>query len=597
MSYDDLVYWLKYAVTLILGLLFLWALFSPLAYGLKVALRKLPHWLSLRRLWLLRFRPFRIAQRAFAAVRRKPNEVLAVRLILDERHAHLKRAMANARDAITRASSAVVGLGGTKGPGALVADVNGLQQRIEDYTNFGDEIVIDEEMLAQYRQRSIGYVSGIILLVACGFAAFMNGNLLALFFKGAFNQIAFLGLKVYQLIGIGFVVAEIAFGVTANAAYKKNNKFLFFLMIALTLLAATIEAWVLGVAGTKMHLDIELFDNSDVLKFWMAPLGLIFVGFTSTAGYMLHEYLDDIMSARAARALRREAKALRQLVNDLPGRWDGIRTKAQAAEASIEEFIDALGNKSGTLSGAIDLVKSEREAIVQAMAASSIDKWPEAGEGNAGDARLYQNMSAGMSIGGIVVVVAFVLGTWSLLADAFPQIGLASLFIAAIMSGACLAVGFLAFGRIQTAKEGRTRVLPVRGEAWEIATAAIMAITVVIALFWLAIRFQGVGGIALGLACVAGAGALTFIGYSLERILDGTVNVTNIVGAFAAGFLMLLVALFVHVALWPIFALLIVLLALIRFLAIPWEVLVAMLWRGNSGAATTSAPSLKAKRA
>ncbi|MEP9360391.1 hypothetical protein [Sphingomonas sp. KR3-1] len=551
------------------GLLLLLPL-SWLACAAKEALEpRLKEWRANAIGWLRPFSPIWAWRTGYALPERYRGEDPVVYVIVDQRLAQVTQSMRRVAKSMREATSRIAGLGGTAGPGALSREVTGMQRRLEELAEMGGEI--DEDLFKSYQGRAnaifVFWASVLFGIAACA----VNGNLLNLFFQDVFhNRVA--GIPASVLVATGFILGEISLGF--GAAYFKHGSqtALQYLCCFAVVLAALFEAIIFGLVSSGFDLDIEYFDTYPILKFWMAPLGLIFVTATFIIGYLLHQSHDAITANKAALRLRREIRALNKLTGELPRHWDQIRAKAHGAESAISQYVASLGNKSGALTGSVDAVTRERDAVLEALANARTDDWRQWLDGAAGDARLYRAASVGIAALSIAVIGAFAWGLSIQVGGVYSGLqGYPAWAIGLLGAIGCYLLGLPVLARIQMVDHRQTRVFSHRSEPWQQAAAGALGAMIVTALIWLGLRWGGTNALPFSLLMVASAGVLAVLGYSIERALMGLVDAaaTALAIALAAFFLSGAVLTYALMALaWLLIALF---LGLLEVLALPWK--------------------------
>lgn len=562
-------------VAVLLGgcLLLVWTMFSPFGFALKrtseaVGLRRLAEWLQLNLPLSNPLRWFRQAFETSAAPFDPGGDSQSVKVVVDERLDHVLRTMRASVEATRKACRNLEGLGGVKGPASVVADVRALQRRTEDVAKLGGEI--PEELLGDYQGRARGMSTMIVLILFAAAFAAVNGTLLNLFFRDVFPaKVA--GAPASLLVSIGFIVAEMALGFGIAWFFSAGLRLIAYLLIATTIMAALFEGTIFAIVSYGFDLDIALFEQHPWLKFWMAPLGIIFVTATAVTGFIYHRTQHELDDHRGAARLKREIAAVNSFVRALPARWEAIGARSRQAEGAISSFVDALGNKAGALKGAIDAVRIEREAMTKALAAAKVDDWRRWMEGGGGDVRLGAAQNAGFALAAILFGSGFVWFFHSVLERGRSGLPDLALWAAAIVAGGSFfALGLAGFSRIQLIDDGKARVHLLRNTRRETIGIGVVAAAAVAATIWAALQAFGPRGLGQAALLLAGGGALAFVGYNLDRGVRGGGLLLRLALSTLLGVMAFIVAGLLHVG-WVLWFAANLVYLVLSFLAWPFE--------------------------
>ncbi|MDB5470306.1 MAG: hypothetical protein JWR84_1866 [Caulobacter sp.] len=575
------------SVGVVLCGLLVWLVLSPVGAGVKWVLemagfKRLTAWLQAH---LPRANPLAWWRQVFETTTAgflADSNSKSVKLVVDERLGQLRRAMRSTVEATRKACQNLEGLGGVSGPAGVVAEVKELQRRTEDVAKLGGEI--PEDLVKDYQGRARAMSTMVMLvLFALAFAA-VNGTLLNLFFRDVLT-IRLYGVPASLLVSIGFIVAEMALGFGIAYFFKAGMRPAGYLLVFVVGLAALFEAIIFGIVSYGFELDIPLLDDNPLLKLWMAPLGIIFVTATAVVGYIFHRTKDELDDVNGAARLRREINAVNRFVRGLPGRWDGIAGKARNAEGAIGSFVDALGNKAGALKGAIDAVRTEREAMTRALVEAKVDDWREWLEGSGGDVRLATGQNVLIAAGTVGVGYGFVRTLFRVFADSaiasWPTSVLLGLAIA--FGLAFFLLGWYGFQRIQLVETDKARVYPLRSapaETWVFGTLLMLVSVGVVAVVVQALGVRGVPQAAILLACGA---ILAVAGYNMDRVAMGAGYLARLVLGGLLSVLAFLAAVVVQVLGWPFWFLLHLIFVIVSIIAAPFEKLLEWWRKRGSG--------------
>jgi hypothetical protein len=465
-------------------------------------------------------------------------------------------------------AAALLALGGAKGPGAVARDIHSLQSRVEELSDLGgevDESIAGDARLHAQTIATIAFLAFFLLGVALA-----NGAMLNQFFQDLIPG-HLLGLRLSYFFSFLAISFEAAMGFLAY--HHRGNRLAKAMFISVAGGLALIEAVIFGMMSYGFDLDLPLLDEFPVLKLWLGLFGFLLVIGTAGLGYTLHQVGDEFFATMGAKKLRREAKALNALLRDLPGRWEGIRGKADASAAAIANFQSALGGRAGALAGAVEKIDAERKAMDQALIAARMDQWRTWLDGEDGDRlqKKVQQVGLGLlTVGGFAV---FAVAMEASLARAFRNWNDAVLFAAAAITAlAYYVIGWLSFERIELLGE---RVFPLRGGTRQTAAAVVTAGAASIAVLTVGWRVGGTSGVAYALLLIAGGGGLAVLGYFFDDAARGLLIAGRALVAIALGLAALLVAAAAHLFGWPFLAVLGATWLLLTLLAWPLEQLVS----------------------
>ncbi len=552
-----------------------WLVISVPAYAIKLAALALRYdrmleWVRTR---LLGIRPLDAWRAGYGLMSgAKVGSEQSVRLIVDERLKILNRTLRQTVQSVSKASLDMVGLGGTTGPNAFATDLRTLQEKIEEVSALGGEI--EEDMIRHYQGRSTAtFMFYTCLVLAVAFGA-VNGTLLNLFFQGVIEARVF-GIPASYPVSVIFIFAELGLGLATAWFVQRQSTVMQYVLITLIVAAALFEAIIFGIVSNGFDLEIALFDDHPWMKSWMAILGVLLVSATATTGYMLHQTRHQIDEHKGALRLRRDVIMTNSFVRSLPTIWDSIRHKAQSAEASINSYLMAIGNKAGALKGAVDQIATERETIVQALAAANVDDWRNWLDGEAGDRRHHGYIQIGLALLSVMLIAMFVWGFRIVLAMSYPATPPLAGWTGAVLTAAAFcAVGLLSLGRVQVSETGKYRVYALRSEPWEYVVGGVAGLCAILAVLWASAATATAPGIAFGLLLVAGGGGLAMCGYYLDQVAAGLVTTIRAFFSFVLGTLAAVLLLLLIVLGWPFWALAWLLFFLLSILAWPAEKLV-----------------------
>lgn len=588
--------WVKTVGTLILlvlALIVLWLVVSPLAFAIRRVLQLLGYERALQwsRQRLATVGPLKGWRAAFGLLGSgAASPEMQVRLIVDERLRALTRALQRTVRSVSKASLDLVGLGGTAGPGALTTDLQTLQRRIEEVAGLGGEI--EEDIIRHYQGRSTATFMFFTCLALAVVFGVVNGTLLNLFFRDVIAARVF-GIPASYPVSIIFIFAELGLGLATAWFIQRESRLMQYVLVALIIAAALFEAIIFGIVSNGFDLDIALFDDHPWMKSWMAILGVLLVSATATTGYMLHQTRHQIDEHKGALRLRRDVLMTNRFVGNLPSVWDSIRHKAQSAEASINSYLVAIGNKAGALKGAVDQIASDREAIVVALAAANIDDWRSWVEGEAGDRRSSGHVQIGLALLCGLLAAMFVWGFQTLLATSYPATpAWACWSLGLLTAGSFGALGLLTLGRVQTTETGKMRAYTLRSEPWEYILGGITGGCAAAATLWISAAPASAPGFVFGLLLVAGGGGLAMCGYYLDQVLAGLVTTLRMIFSIALGAVAALLLLLLFLVGWPLWALAWLIFCLLSFLAWPTEKLIEH-WQKRPAEHAPATPSLR----
>jgi hypothetical protein len=498
----------------------------------------------------------------------------SVRVVLDQRLADIKAAMIRSRNSIRAACQTLDGLQGAKGPAIVVADVQALQKKTDEVAQLGGDI--DEGVLKAYEDRLdasgsmwIGIIFGLAFAVA-------NGALLGQFFRSFVTFYLFGFPFAYVLAGL-FVLVEIGLGslVGWSSAERRRDehKLMRWVLIGLIVLIALTEAVIFGLLSGSFEIDLPILD-SEYAPYWLAGLGIAFVGASSMTGYMVERSREERLKHKSVLRLRRDIRLANRYVNGLPGRWDSIGRKAREAEAAIDAYFAALGGKDGELRGVIDRIRTERDELLGVLASSNIDEWRQVEDGEVGDIRREVALNVMIFICTVGLVVAAIWALQWLMRAAFAPNLVAVLWWqeAAWLAGATIIVlallwvGHAGFERIQYSSGDRSRVLPVRHGQPELVVAGIIGGLFSLGIIAAGVMAVGWPGAFLGLLFLAGAAGLLVLGHYLERVARGLLSFIALVASLMAAGAAILWAFAVNVIGWAAHVLFWVLMAILGFL-------------------------------
>ncbi len=562
MSVDQLLEWMRIllaTVGVLLCAILVWAVFSAFPFGLRWALDRVGfgNLLKFRRLLRLR-RLFGWPLAAYGRVRQRLDSGQArasVRVVIDERLVRLKATMLRTRDAVRRACQTLDGVGGRQGPAQLVADVNALSRRSEEIANLGGEI--DEELLKSYAAHARASTNLAFGLFFGAAFALGNGILLNQFFRDLFAQY-FAGVPVSVIFSVLVVIFEMGLGwlIAIYSSPTTIERYTLFrwALIGLVCMLALVEATIFGTLSYGFEIDLALFRNVEWTRYWLAPLGLVFVTTTSGVGYAVHQLLEETAAHSGSLRLKREITAANTYVRSLPQRWEQIGRRAREAEAAIDAYVSALGGQAGALSGAVEQIRSERDDFLLALVNVKVDDWRQVVEGTGGDDRRDSALNVGLCFLTLAGVGAYWWALAQLFAGAFvsldriPQVvwTAAALFL----SLAVYALGNLPFQRLHYNDGTSGRVYPFRTGAVEYGVATGIGLVAAVALIWASVLGFGWRGVFIGLLFVAGGGLLVVLGYFAERFARGGMLTGSVLAACLAALGAVLVAIGVNFAAW-----------------------------------------------
>jgi hypothetical protein len=567
--------------------LLLWASLSPFAFAaIRVAERlRLPEIYGWAMERLKTIKPLASFTAGYRAVPSLPAGAEA-KLIVDERLTGLRHSLRRSVDSIKGASASLLALGGAKGPGAVAKDIRALQDRVEDLADLGGEI--PEEISGHYQLRAKTVASLGLMLFFFASIAIANGTLLNQFFKDLIPG-HFLGIRLSYLVSVVVICGEAALGYLVYQNREKTaSKWLFILLIAA---AALMESLIFGFMSYGFDFDVPFLDDYPALKFWMSPFGLILVASTAGLGFEVHAAMDELSLAAGAKRLRREIRTLNSLVRDLPDHWERIRSKADAAAASIAEFQSALGGRQGALAGAIEKIAVERSALEQSLVDAHLENWPQWLGGEDGDRARKKLQQVALAIATLLAFGVFAVAMEAMLGRAFRTWEEPVLISAALGTGAAFyIVGWQSFERIQLLGD---RVFPLRAGTLESIVAGIAASAAILAIVIAGWRVGGTSGFAYALLLVAAGGVLATLGYAFDDAVKGLALAGRFLAALLIGAGALLVAALAHLLGWIGLAILGATWLLVALLAWPLEQLLAR--RSNRPVAEPVTPAPRRK--
>lgn len=447
-----------------------------------------------------------------------------VTVVLDERHNQLKSALKRTDRSFHAACEQLGGLIDVAGPESILAEVRKLQEFTKEVAQMGGEI--DDGLEEKYAARLRTVVSLVFVVILGLVFAPVNGNLLYLFFRDVFNVRVF-GISAGALVSIAFVAGEMALGFAVSYLGEDRHRRRFavmrqFLVLGIVV-AALFESTVFGIVSYGFQLNIPMLDQFPVLKFWMAPLGVLFVTATFATGFLFHHTINDLSEIRGTRRLKREIAAVNAFVQALPKRWDRIAKGARDAESSIDSYLRALGGRAGALGGYIEQVRRERDELSAVIRESNIDNWPTQVQGNRADAEgsAAQNVGIALATALGIAVFSFAIGTLAAAAD--QELGAGALWIGLLTAFALYLVGFLPFDRVQVGQGNSRRVFPMRAGPIEISAAIIVVLGAAGVIIWISVAALGAVGLLAGLCLSASGGFLVIAGYFVERAARGVI--------------------------------------------------------------------------
>jgi hypothetical protein len=550
----------------VLCALIIWAILSPVFFGMRWALEQagLKKFFRYHRLLRLSRTLLRWPALAYGFVQARAKYLeqgVSVRVVMDERLSHLREMMLRTRSAVELACQRIAHFG-TGGSAALAADILDLQRRTEEVSLLGGEI--PDDLIKKYQTRAVSSTNLVIgtlflILFAIGNGTFINQfmqNLIPTYFRGVPVSLVFSILLVIFEAGAGWMIA-----IGSAHEERRTNVLLMTIGIFAVIGFCTVEATIIGIMSYNFELDLPLLDTYPALRFWLAPLGAVFAALTAGVSYAVHKFTDERASANGALRIRREMKEANAYVNALPARFEKIRDRAREAQAALDSHAVALGARDGAtpdqgvIGGLVTRVTEERLELVRAFGAVCIEDWSQIINGSPADDRreviknvcLFILSAVAVTTGIYVYSGFFAISLHGIII--LPSLGWIAAAVIFVMS--LYIIGFLPFQRLQNA-ERAGRVFPYRNSIAEKAGAAAIAALAAIALLWGGYMGFGVFGFLIGIVLIVGGATLSWLGYHFERSCRGLVVLAALVASVVAVLAAISLALFVLGSYWSL---------------------------------------------
>lgn len=226
-------------------------------------------------------------------------------------------------------------------------------------------------MAVRYGESLLWHVALFVMLLLTIGCSTVNGLLMSAFMREVVaGRVA--GVPLASLASWFLVLLELGCGIALGS-------------VAAVL--AFVESFIFGNFSANMELELPIFDDRPWLVMWMGPLGAAFVLASVVFGFLLHRVFEEVTARRGEDSLKREVKAANAYVRSLPRRWELIEQKADRARHAIGDYVSALGEQGGALSGSLTAMQTKWKALAGALKDARIDDWPQVLDGAAGDIR------------------------------------------------------------------------------------------------------------------------------------------------------------------------------------------------------------------
>jgi hypothetical protein len=517
---------------------------------------------------------------------RAVGEGASVELALDDRNRGLRATLKRSQHAIREAAHKVAGLEGANGPKHLVDEIQKLRQQTEAVRNIGADF--DDDLADQYAAGAGARLWLGALLVGGLVIFFINGSLLAQFFRELFATRVAFGLTIGHLMAYAFVVAEIILGVCLGLAVKKANGVARVACVAAALIVGLVFASVEFVAFSALsaNIDPEFYLLVDLPRSWLGPLGPAMVLLNIICGYFIHDLADQVVRHRGAKRLERELRAASDFARVLPQQWESIDAKARNAENSVQRYVSELGGQSDRMSGLVENMATERDLVLAALRGVQLDETVLAGK--EGDASRATARAVGFFMLGVVWTFGCVLGLSYLLFHAFAAAlpFYATVGLALLVAAGFAALGQVAYGRVQRLAGDRLQPLPT--SPLSLGLTGVCLTAALVGICWVCATLIGPWGVLGGILLTALFLPLTVVGYHLPEATKGGMLVVTVLARFAVAVVSALFAVVRYVVLWLVAVFAWLARAILAVLAAPVELVIAAIAKARKPDAVPS---------
>jgi len=311
-----------------------------------------------------------------------------VKAVLDERHRRLRLALSRTDRASKDAAIKVERLAKLGGLAVINEDLDALKRESHRVAKLGGEI--DDQVAVRYGESLLWHVALFVMLLLTIGCSTVNGLLMSAFMREVVaGRVA--GVPLASLASWFLVLLELGCGIALGFVrmFKSPGGRIAFVtaVLAVAAVLAFVESFIFGNFSANMELELPIFDDRPWLVMWMEPLGAAFVLASVVFGFLLHRVFEEVTGRRGEYSLKREVKAANAYVRSLPRRWELIEQKADRARHAIGDYVSALGEQGGALSGSLTAMQTKRKALAGALKDARIDDWPQVLDGAAGDIR------------------------------------------------------------------------------------------------------------------------------------------------------------------------------------------------------------------
>lgn len=462
-----------------------------------------------------------------------------VRILLDGKHAKLKRELAQMRTTIDRRLQQITRASkSTNGESLLDLLVSFREDtgKALDFDQIDPSTVEKSVVLAKARSKFF------IFCFATFAVSIFNLGLLYLFFDETFGGLTlpYLGIEIALLVAIFLPVLETGSGWAAEAIKDKDDsssvKFVKSVALILPMFAlAALEYYIfykLLEGGFKGQLD---FSEGSLLHMSVALVGPALTVFQATCGYGIANELDRIKEHGTVFSIQQQVARAKKFVDGLEGRYDRIEEAAARAAESLDEFAAQVKGRGEAEQPAVSLLADERKRFMEAMDAVNPNRWAREIAPSDGDVNAVTAYAWFLPVG-----VAFVLGIFAFVfapaiqsSGLFPSNSMLAVGLSLLTGLTALFAGGALFDRASSAIEYDSTwkdVFAPRDGAFKVL-GIIALLAVSFGIVWICFAAHGWVGIAEAALLIGILAGICWASSYIDLMLRGLTFLGAVIGS------------------------------------------------------------------
>lgn len=516
--------------------------------------------------------------RASKADARQRLSLGTVRILLDRKHAKLKRELAQIRatidqrlQKITRASRSTSGT-------SLMDLLVGFREDTAKALEFDaiDDVTVEKSVaLSKARTKLTIYLIAIVVV------SLFNFGLLYMYWDEALGgmTLPYVGIEIAMVAAAFFPLLESFGGLAAEFVKEKDDgpsaKFVKSLVLLFGVLSlAAFEYYIfykLFEGGFKGQLD---FPEGGLFHKTIALVGPTLTFFQAMCGYGIAKEIDRIKELGTVQSIKQQVAGAKRFVDGLEVRYERIEEAAARAAESVDEFAAQVKGRGEAEQPAVSLLSDERKRFLEAVDSVNPNRWKREVAPSDGDVDAVTAYAwfLPLAVAFALAVFAFVFAPALQESGLFPTNGWQAIGLSLLTGVVAMLAGGALFDRASSAVESDASwkdVLSPRDSAFKTASVfALFAIGLGIA--WVCIAADGWVGVAEAALLIGILAGICWTSSYIDLMLRGVAYLGAVAGSAIvwllrmigrlAWYLVLLVAtaivatvlFLLHVLAWPV---------------------------------------------